>query len=152
MKAYNPKDYRFETNAIHAGQDPDPTTGAITFPVYLTSTYVQEAVGKHKGFEYSRTTNPTRCALEACLASLEGAKYGLCFASGMAAIANVLSLVKAGDHVIASDDLYGGTPRLFNQVYKDYGVEFTYVDSSHTELIEKAIQKNTKLGLDRDTD
>ncbi len=145
MKKYNPADHKFETNAIHAGQDPDPTTGAITFPIYQTSTYVQEAVGKHKGYEYSRTTNPTRSALEACLASLEGAKYGLCFASGMAAMTNVLSLVKAGDHVIASDDLYGGTPRLFNQVYADYGIEFTYVDSSYTERIEAAIKPNTKL-------
>ncbi|MCX6832092.1 MAG: PLP-dependent aspartate aminotransferase family protein [candidate division Zixibacteria bacterium] len=145
MKKYNPAEHQFETNAIHAGQDPDPSTGAITFPIYQTSTYVQEAVGKHKGYEYSRTSNPTRCALEACLASLEGAKYGLCFASGMAAMTNVLSLVKAGDHVIASDDLYGGTPRLFNQVYAGYGIEFTYVDSSFTDRVEAAIKPNTKL-------
>lgn len=145
MKKYDPAEYRFETNAIHAGQDPDPSTGAITVPIYQTSTYVQEAVGKHKGYEYSRTSNPTRCALETCLASLEGAKYGLCFASGMAAMTNVLSLVKAGDHVIASDDLYGGTPRLFNQVYAGYGIEFTYVDSSFTDRVEAAIKPNTKL-------
>jgi cystathionine gamma-lyase len=145
VKDYDPKDFRFDTNCIHAGQPPDPTTGAIAFPIYQTSTYVQEGIGKHKGFEYSRTDNPTRNALQDCLASLEGAKYGLCFASGMAAIANVLTLLKSGDEVIASDDLYGGTPRVFDKVYADFGISFTYVDTSHTEKIEKAITKNTKL-------
>ncbi len=145
MKDFDPTKHRFETNAIHAGQFPDPSTGAITFPIYQTSTYVQEGIGGHKGFEYSRTNNPTRKALEDCLAALEGAKHGLCFASGMAAIGNVLTLLKAGDHVIASDDLYGGTPRLFNKVYADYGLEFTFVDSSYTERIEAAIKPNTRL-------
>ncbi len=145
MKDFDPTKHRFETNAIHAGQFPDPSTGAITFPIYQTSTYVQEGIGGHKGFEYSRTNNPTRKALEDCLAALEGAKHGLCFASGMAAIGNVLTLLKAGDHVIASDDLYGGTPRLFNKVYAEYGLEFTFVDSSYTERIEAAIKPNTRL-------
>ncbi|TFH58157.1 MAG: PLP-dependent transferase [Candidatus Zixiibacteriota bacterium] len=145
MKKYNPAEHQFETNAIHAGQDPDPTTGAITFPIYQTSTYVQEAVGKDKGFLYARTSNPTRSALENCLASLEGAKYGLCFASGMAAVTNVLSLLKAGDHVIAADDLYGGVPRVFNQVFAGYGIEFTYVDTTYTDRVEAAIKPNTKL-------
>lgn len=145
MKDYDPKDFRFDTNCIHAGQPPDPTTGAISFPIYQTSTYVQEGIGKHKGFEYSRTDNPTRNALQECLASLEGARFGLCFASGMAAISNVLTLLKSGDEVIASDDLYGGTPRVFDKVYADFGISFTYVDTSHTEKIEKAITKNTKL-------
>lgn len=145
VKDYDPTKHRFETNAIHAGQFPDPTTGALTFPIYQTSTYAQEGIGGHKGFEYSRTNNPTRKALEDCLAALEGAKYGLCFASGMAAIGNVMTLLKAGDHVIASDDLYGGTPRLFNRVYADYGLQFTFVDSSYTDRIEAAIKPNTKL-------
>jgi cystathionine gamma-lyase len=145
VKDYDPKDFRFDTNCIHAGQPPDPTTGAIAFPIYQTSTYVQEGIGKHKGFEYSRTDNPTRNALQDCLASLEGAKYGLCFASGMAAISNVLTLLKTGDEVIASDDLYGGTPRVFDKVYADFGISFTYVDTSHTEKIEKAITKHTRL-------
>ncbi len=145
MKKYNPAEHQFETNAIHAGQDPDPTTGAITFPIYQTSTFVQEAVGKDKGFLYARTSNPTRSALESCLASLEGAKYGLCFASGMAAVTNVLSLLKAGDHVIAADDLYGGVPRVFNQVFAGYGIEFTYVDTTYTDRVEAAIKPNTKL-------
>jgi cystathionine gamma-lyase len=145
LKKYNPAEHQFETNAIHAGQDPDPSTGAITFPIYQTSTYVQEAVGKDKGFLYARTSNPTRSALESCLASLEGAKYGLCFASGMAAVTNVLSLLKAGDHVIAADDLYGGVPRVFNQVFAGYGIEFTYVDTTYTDRVEAAIKPNTKL-------
>jgi cystathionine gamma-lyase len=145
LKDYDPKDFRFETNAIHAGQKPDPTTGAISYPIYQTSTYVQEGIGQHKGFEYSRTDNPTRNALQDCLAALEGAKYGLCYASGMAAIANVLSLLKAGDQVIASDDLYGGTPRVFDKVYADYGIEFAYVDTSHTDRVEAAITDGTKL-------
>ncbi len=145
MKDYDPTKFKFETNAIHAGQPPDPTTGAITVPIYQTSTYVQDGIGGHKGFEYSRTNNPTRAALEQCIAALEGAKYGLCFASGMAAIGNVMTLLKAGDHVVASDDLYGGTPRLFNRIYADYGIQFTFVDSSFTGQIEAALTPNTKL-------
>lgn len=145
MKEYDPKSFKFETNAIHAGQHPDPSTGAIAFPIYQTSTYVQEGIGKHKGYEYSRTDNPTRNALQDCLAALEGAKYGLCFASGMAAIANVLNILKSGEHVIASDDLYGGTPRVFDKVYADFGIKFTYVDTSHTAQVEEAITDQTKL-------
>jgi cystathionine gamma-lyase len=145
LKDYDPTKHQFETNAIHAGQPPDPATGAITFPIYQTSTYVQEGIGGHKGFEYSRTANPTRCALEQCLAALEGAKYGLCFASGMAATSNVMTLLKAGDHVVCSDDLYGGTPRVFNKVFADFGIEFTYVDTSFTDRIESAIKPNTKM-------
>jgi cystathionine gamma-lyase len=142
---FDPRKHRFDTNCVHAGQAPDPTTGAIAFPIYQTSTYVQEGIGKHKGYEYSRTDNPTRNALERCLAALEGAEYGLCFASGMAAIANVLTLLRSGDHVIASDDLYGGTPRVFDQLFTDFGIEFTYVDTSYTERIEAAISERTKL-------
>lgn len=145
MHQYDPTKHKFETNAIHAGQPPDPTTGAIAVPIYQTSTYVQEGIGGHKGYEYSRTNNPTRSALEQCLAALEGAKYGLCFASGMAATANVMTLLKSGDHVIASDDLYGGTPRVFNKVFADYGIQYTYVDTSYTDRIEAAIKPNTKL-------
>jgi len=145
VKDFDPKQHKFETNAIHAGQAPDPTTGAITFPIYQTSTYVQEGIGGHKGFEYSRTANPTRKALEECLAALEGAKCGLCFASGMAAIADVMTLLKAGDHVVCSDDLYGGTSRLFNHIYADYGIKYTYVDATHTSQIEEAITDSTKM-------
>jgi cystathionine gamma-lyase len=136
---------KFETKAIHVGQEPDPTTGAIIVPIYQTSTYVQASPGKHKGYEYSRTDNPTRQALEECLASLEEARYGLALASGMAAIATVLTLLKAGDRVIASDDLYGGTYRVFERVYRDYGLEFTYVDASSPTAIERAITPQTKM-------
>lgn len=145
MKEFDSRKYRFDTNCIHAGQEPDPTTGAITFPIYQTSTYVQEGVGQHKGFEYSRTDNPTRNALQDCLAALEGAEHGLCFASGMAAIANVLTLLKSGDHVIASDDLYGGTPRVFDKVYADFGIKFSYVDTSFTDRIEAAWTPETRM-------
>ena len=120
----------FETLAIHAGQPPDPTTGAVMTPVYLTSTYVQEGPGEHKGFEYSRTQNPTRDALEDYLAALEGARHGLAFASGLAATDAILHLLDAGDHVVASDDVYGGTFRLFDKVFRRHGLSFTYVDMS----------------------
>ncbi len=145
MKNYDPKQHKFETNAIHAGQAPDPTTGAITFPIYQTSTYVQEGIGGHKGFEYSRTANPTRKALEDCLAALEGGEHGLCFASGMAAIATAMMLLKAGDHVVCSDDLYGGTPRLFNQIFANFGIEYSYVDATQTSEIEEAITEKTRM-------
>ncbi len=136
---------KFATRAIHAGQEPDPTTGAINVPIYQTSTYVQEEIGKHKGYEYARTGNPTRTALEACLASLEGAKYGLCFGSGLAATNNVMNLLSQGDHVIVADDVYGGTFRIFDKVFTRYGVTFSWVDARDVKNIEKAITPNTKL-------
>ncbi len=136
---------KFETKAIHIGQEPDPSTGAIIVPIYQTSTYVQKSPGVHKGYEYSRTDNPTRRALQECLASLEEGKYGLAFASGMAAIATVLTLLKAGDQVVASDDLYGGTYRIFERVYRDYGLDFVYVDASDTKNIARAITKKTRM-------
>ncbi len=136
---------KFETKAIHIGQEPDPSTGAIIVPIYQTSTYVQKSPGVHKGYEYSRTDNPTRQALQECLASLEEGKYGLAYASGMAAIATVLTLLKAGDQIIASDDLYGGTYRLFERVYRDYGLDFVYVDASGLNNVQRAITKKTKM-------
>jgi cystathionine beta-lyase/cystathionine gamma-synthase len=136
---------RFETLTIHAGQAPDPATGAVMTPLYQTSTYVQEAVGQHKGYEYSRTGNPTRRALEDCLAALEGARFGLAFASGMAATDTVLRLVAAGEHVVAGDDVYGGTFRLFDKVLKAYGLEFTFVDTSDLAAVRAALRPNTRL-------
>jgi cystathionine gamma-lyase len=136
---------RFETLAIHAGQRPDPTTGAIMTPVYLTSTYVQDGPGEHKGFEYSRTRNPTRDALEGCLAALEAARHGLCFGSGLAATDCVLHLLEAGDHVVFSDDVYGGTFRLFDKVFRRHGVAFDAVDLSDPRNLEGALRKNTRL-------
>ncbi len=135
----------FATRAIHAGQNPDPTTGAIMTPVYLTSTYVQESPGVHKGYEYSRTGNPTRKAYEDCLASLESGKYGFAFASGCAATTTVMHILKAGDHVVACDDMYGGTFRLFDKVLRHNGIDFSFVDLTNPESFEKAIKPNTKL-------
>jgi len=140
----------FATRAIHAGQEPDPVTGAVMTPIYYTSTYAQSAPGVHKGFEYSRTHNRTRFALEANLASLEGADVtgggGLCFASGLAATATLLDLFDAGTHVVACDDLYGGTFRLFDKVFRRLGFEFTYVDPiAGAPAVEAAIKPNTKL-------
>lgn len=137
--------YGFETRAIHAGQEPDPTTGAIMTPVYLTSTYVQSSPGKHKGYDYSRTSNPTRKAYEDCIASLEGGKFGFAFASGCAASTTILHLLKAGDHVVAGDDMYGGTFRLFDKVLKHNGIEFSYVDLTDPKNLNEALKKNTKL-------
>jgi len=136
---------RFATRAIHAGQDPDPATGATIVPIYQTSTYTQSAVGQHKGFDYSRTVNPTRLALEAQLAALEDGAYCSAFASGMAATAAILNLLSAGDHVVASDDMYGGTYRLFSRVLSRYGLDFTYVDMSNSNAIHSAVRPNTKL-------
>ncbi|MBV8245179.1 MAG: cystathionine gamma-synthase [Candidatus Eremiobacteraeota bacterium] len=136
---------RFATKAIHAGQGADPTTGATIVPIYQTSTYTQDAVGEHKGFDYSRTVNPTRVALERQLAALENGRYGSAFASGMAATAAVLNLLSAGDHAIVTDDLYGGTYRLFSRVLVRYGLEFTYVDMSDPGAVRAAIRPNTKL-------
>ncbi|HEX2963039.1 MAG TPA: PLP-dependent aspartate aminotransferase family protein [Ignavibacteriales bacterium] len=135
----------FSTDAIHAGQRPDPTTGAVITPIYQTSTYAQEELGKHKGYEYGRTQNLTREALETNVATLEKGKYGIAFASGLAAEHALMSLVKAGDHVIGSHNVYGGTYRLFELVMKDFGIEYSWVDTSDVRNIEKAIKKNTKL-------
>jgi cystathionine beta-lyase/cystathionine gamma-synthase len=134
-----------ETLAIHAGQVPDPTTGAISTPVYLTSTYVQAGPGEHKGYEYSRTQNPTRHALEANLAALEGGRFGMAFASGCAATTTILHLLQSGDHVVAGDDLYGGTYRIFERVMKQLGIEVTYVDPTRPEAFAEAIARNTRL-------
>jgi len=136
---------KFTTKAIHVGQGADPTTGATIVPIYQTSTYTQERVGEHKGYDYSRTINPTRVALEKQLASLEGAEYGSAFASGMAATAAVLNLLSAGDHAVVTDDLYGGTYRLFTRVLARYGLEFTYVDMRDLDAVRAAIKPNTKL-------
>ncbi|HEY9760603.1 MAG TPA: PLP-dependent aspartate aminotransferase family protein [Oculatellaceae cyanobacterium] len=135
----------FNTLAIHYGQEEDPTTGALITPIYQTSTYVLEELGKNKGYKYARTHNPTRTALEKCIAALEGTEYGIATASGMAAATCVLNLLAAGDHVIAGDDIYGGVYRLFEHVFKKFNVEFTYVDASDPANIEKAIKPNTKL-------
>ena len=136
---------RFETLAIHAGQQPDPLSGAVMTPVYLTSTYAQTGPGEHKGFEYSRTRNPTRDALQGCLAALEGGKHALAFASGLAASDAVFHLLDAGGHMILSDDLYGGTYRLADKVFKRMGIEQTYVDVTKPAAVEAAIKPNTKL-------
>ncbi len=137
---------RFATRAIHVGQKPDPATGATIVPIYQTSTYTQEAPGKHKGYEYSRTANPTRAALEECVASLEGGDYGLAFASGLAATIATMSLLSSGDHVVAGDDLYGGTYRLFEEVLpRTGGLEFTYADTTDPESVAKALRPGTKL-------
>lgn len=135
----------FGTRAIHAGQSPDPSTGAIMTPVYLTSTYVQEAPGVLRGYDYSRTRNPTRTALERNLAALEGGKHGLGFASGMAAIHCVLNLLQSGDHVVAGNDLYGGTYRICTTLYAKFGVTFSFVDMSDLDGVAKAIQPKTRL-------
>lgn len=136
---------QFSTRAIHVGQDPDPTTGATIVPIYQTSTYTQMRVGEHKGFDYSRTINPTRLALERQLASLEGARFASAFASGMAATSAVLGLLSAGDHAVVSDDLYGGTYRLFSRVLERYGITFTYVDMSDLAAVRAAVSPATKL-------
>ena len=135
----------FATTAIHAGNEPDPTTGAVADPIYQTSTYAQEGLGKHKGFEYARTQNPTRLALERNIAALEGARFGYAFASGMAAIDATLRLIKAGEHVIVSDNTYGGTFRLFSRILSNYNIEFTYVDTSDASNVEREIKENTRM-------
>ena len=145
MKPGHDDKLAFETLAIHAGQVPDPTTGALMTPVYLNSTYAQESPGVHKGFEYARTRNPTRDALEACLAALEGGTHGFCFASGLAASDTVLHLLQAGDHVVHSDDVYGGTFRLFDKVVARHGVKFTAADLTKPGALEAAWTPATKL-------
>jgi cystathionine beta-lyase/cystathionine gamma-synthase len=136
---------RFATRAIHAGQRPDPATGAIMTPIYQTSTYAQEAIGVHKGYEYARVSNPTRTALEGNVAALEGAKEGAAFASGMAAIEAIVKLLSAGDHVICGANVYGGTDRLFRQVLGRLGLEFSFVDTREPERIDAATRENTRL-------
>jgi cystathionine beta-lyase/cystathionine gamma-synthase len=135
----------FATLAIHAGQEPDPSTGAIMTPVYLTSTYVQTLPGEHKGYDYSRTKNPTRTALEQNLAGLEGGRFGLCFASGMGAINCVLTLLRWGDHVVAGNDMYGGTYRILRRVYEKLGLGATFVDMTDLAAVEAAIKPETRV-------
>ena len=135
----------FSTDAIHAGQKPDGVTGAVITPIYQTSTYAQEELGKHKGYEYGRTHNLTRASLEANIAALEKGKYGVAFSSGLAATNALTSLLKAGDHVIVTSNVYGGTYRLFELIMKDFGLEFSWVDTAETSNIKKAIKKNTKM-------
>lgn len=135
---------RFNTKLIHAGFDSDPTTGAVNVPIYQVSTYKQEAVGKHKGYEYSRTGNPTRAALEALIAELEGGVRGLGFSSGLGALSTILMLFNAGDHLVIGDDVYGGTFRLQDKVFKRFGLEATFVDTSKAENVEAAVRPNTK--------
>ncbi|HEY7913899.1 MAG TPA: cystathionine gamma-synthase [Blastocatellia bacterium] len=136
---------KFSTKAIHAGQEPDPATGAVSIPIYQTSTYAQEGLGKHKGFEYARTQNPTRLALERNLAALENGKYGFAFASGMAATNAVTTLLRAADHVIVSDNTYGGTFRLFDKVWRKFGLEFSYVDARDPQAVEEAVRPETRM-------
>lgn len=135
----------FETLAIHAGNDPEPTTGAVSVPIFQTSTYAQRGPGDHTGFEYSRTRNPTRDALEQNLAALEGAKYGLCFSSGCGATDAIMHALSSGDHVVSGDDVYGGTFRIFDKVYRRHGLDFTFVPAADIEAYKKAIRPNTKL-------
>src|SRR5437773_2461476 len=136
---------RFSTICLHAGQEPDPSTGAIIVPIYQTSTYVQEALGKHKGYEYARTQNPTRMALERNIAAIESGKAGFAFASGMAAIGAIATLLKAGDHVVVSDNTYGGTFRLFDKVLTRYQLTFTYVDTSDLDAVARALRPSTRI-------
>ena len=135
----------FATTAIHTGSEPDEATGSVTVPIYQTSTYAQDALGKHKGYEYARTQNPTRSAVERNIAALEGARFGFAFASGMAAIDATLKLVKAGEHVIVSDNTYGGTSRLFTKILANYKIEFDFVDTAEPLNVEAAIKENTKM-------
>ncbi|WP_394739698.1 cystathionine gamma-synthase [Natronococcus roseus] len=137
--------FRFETRSIHAGQEPDADTGALMTPIHANSTYQQDAPGEHRGYEYSRTGNPTRTDLEANLASLENADYGRAFASGMASINTVLNLLEAGDHVVTGNDVYGGTHRIFTQVYEDYDIDFSFVDMTDLDAIESAFREETEL-------
>lgn len=136
---------KFGTKAIHAGQEPDPATGAIMTPIYQTSTYVQEAPGKHKGFEYARTQNPTRLALEKNLAALENGSFGYCFGSGMAAIDAVVKLLEPGDEVVATNDLYGGSYRIFTKVFAKYGIKFKFVDLSDASKLHEHLTDKTRM-------
>ncbi|PSQ39480.1 cystathionine gamma-synthase [Halobacteriales archaeon SW_5_70_135] len=138
-------DDRFETRSIHAGQEPDPETGALMTPIHANSTYEQDGPGEDRGYEYSRTANPTRTDLEANLASLESAAHGRAFSSGMGAVNTVLNLLEAGDHVVSGDDIYGGTYRVFEEVYRDYGLTFDYVDTTDLDALEEAMRPATEL-------
>ena len=140
-----PETARFSTICIHAGQDPDPSTGAIIVPIYQTSTYVQEELGRHKGYEYARTQNPTRATLERNIAAIENGKAAYAFASGMAAIGAIATMLKAGDHVVVTDNTYGGTFRLFDKVLTKYQLAFSYVDTSRPELVEAAMRPETRM-------
>ncbi len=144
-KSASHADARIETRAIHAGQSPDPETGALMTPIYANSTYAQDAPGEDRGYEYSRTGNPTRTDLEDNLASLEGAEHGRAFASGMASINTVLNLLESGDHVVCGDDVYGGTHRIFTQVYEDYDMEFSFVDTTDLDAVADAMRPETEL-------
>ncbi|HUA15749.1 MAG TPA: PLP-dependent aspartate aminotransferase family protein [Verrucomicrobiae bacterium] len=139
------KELGFATRAIHSGQEPDPLTGAVAVPIYPTSTYVQQGIGEHKGYEYSRVSNPTRTRLEENLAALESGVAARVFSSGMAAIHAIVSMLKSGDHVLCGNDLYGGTPRLFNQVMADFGLEFSYIDTTDAANVERSVRKNTRM-------
>lgn len=136
---------KFETDCIHAGQQPDPSTGAVMTPIYQTSTYVQDGLGRHRGYEYSRTGNPTRSALEACLATLEAGQFGLAFASGLAATDTVMRLCKPGNHILAGNDVYGGTYRLFERILRVYGLDFTFVDTTDLDQVAANLKDNTRL-------
>src|SRR5215475_12742612 len=140
------KRHSFATRVIHAGQEPDPSTGAIMVPIYQTSTYVQESPGKHKGYDYARSINPTRLAYERCVADLENGQRGFAFASGLAGMATVLELLDSGSHVIASDDLYGGTFRLFERVRRrSASLDFTFLDMTEISMLENALRSNTRM-------
>lgn len=141
----DPKHLGFSTRAIHAGQPPDPTTGSVSMPIYQTSTYVQDELGKHKGYEYARVQNPTRQALEENIASLEGGISGHAFASGMAAISTLLTLVKAGEHVVCSQNVYGGTYRYFSQILENYELQFSWVDSADLDAVRSAMRETTRM-------
>src|ERR1700674_4533926 len=145
MKTNSKKQPGFATRAIHDGQEPDPLTGAVNVPIYLSSTYVQQGIGENKGYEYSRVSNPTRDRLEENLASLEGGIAARVFGSGMAAIHAIATTLKSGDHVVCGNDLYGGTPRLFNQVMSNFGLVFSYIDTSDAENVDRALRKNTRM-------
>ncbi len=136
---------KFGTKAIHAGVEPDPTTGAIMTPIYQTSTYVQRSPGDHKGYEYSRTHNPTRTALQNALAALENGKHGLCFASGMAAVDAIIKLLNPGDEVISTNDLYGGSYRIFTKIFQNYGIKFHFTNMSDLSKVEALVNENTKM-------
>jgi len=136
---------KFGTKAVHAGVEPDPTTGAIMTPIYQTSTYVQESPGKHKGYEYSRTHNPTRTALQNALAALENGKHGICYASGLAATDAVLKLYRPGDEIIATNDIYGGSYRIMKRIFEPFGLIFRFVDMSETANIKKVISDKTRM-------
>ena len=139
------RDHGFATRAVHAGQRPDPVTGAVMTPIYQTSTYVQEGLGRHKGYEYARTQNPTREALERNVASLEGGTFGFAFGSGLAALDATLKLLRAGDHVVSGDNIYGGSHRLMERIYTQYGVTFSFVDMRGIEAVERALTPATRM-------